>query len=613
MSQPTTVNKCGIKGYVPPPASQLARAGGNNCPNCASNYGYQICSLSPGRVFSTYQLDQRRKVEIMQYKNNSAHLSRAQQYSMASRNALTRKKSWATQTQTYTNPNVDNLPEVQIPINNVLSTVGLSCIPLNKCIVNVALGFASNTIAYSSDGGMNWTGLGASIFSNYGNGAAWSQTQSRWVAVGYGTTNTIAYSPDGINWTGIGTSIFAQGYGVTWNQTQARWVAVGFGTNKIAYSYDGMNWIVVPGSSAIFSNFGNDAACNGTKWVAVGSGTNTIANSNDGITWTGVPGSTGIFSNFGSGIAWSQAQSQWVAVGSGTNSIAYSPDGINWTAVPGSTGIFTIGRKVEWNGTLWVAVGQGTNTIAYSTNGISWTGLGATGPFTSIGYGISWNGTRWVAVGTGTNTIAYSSDGINWIPAPGSTGIFSSGIGVGSRSTCNPPNITCNLTSDCDVPGPVIPLCVDYSVPLYNYRPQITYSSGRSYYIVPPTIKPTPVPSVLINTQNFAEPIGTSIYYLAQGPILYVMPAGSFMTSFSVNIDGTNNSIIFQNASGSNLFTWTDNQTRTVTVSTVVNLTTAVNISGCTQFTFGNPQGALASYTSTGTPLLGIIIYGYVQ
>ena len=306
MSQPTTVNKCGIKGYVPPPASQLARAGGNNCPNCASNYGYQICSLSPGRVFSTYQLDQRRKVEIMQYKNNSAHLSRAQQYSMASRNALTRKKSWATQTQTYTNPNVDNLPEVQIPINNVLSTVSLSCVRANN-------------------------------------------------------------------------------------------------------------------------------------------------------------------------------------------------------------------------------------------------------------------------------------------------------------------NITCNLTSDCDVPGPVIPLCVDYSVPLYNYRPQITYSSGRSYYIVPPTIKPTPVPSVLINTQNFAEPIGTSIYYLAQGPILYVMPAGSFMTSFSVNIDGTNNSIIFQNASGSNLFTWTDNQTRTVTVSTVVNLTTAVNISGCTQFTFGNPQGALASYTSTGTPLLGIIIYGYVQ
>ena len=134
MSQPTTVNKCGIKGYVPPTPSQLSRAGGNNCPNCASNYGYQICSSSSGRIYSTYELDQRRKVEIMQYKNNSAQLSKAQQYSMLSRNALTRKKSWATQTQTYTNPNVDNLPEVQIPINNVLSTVSLSCVRANNNI-----------------------------------------------------------------------------------------------------------------------------------------------------------------------------------------------------------------------------------------------------------------------------------------------------------------------------------------------------------------------------------------------------------------------------------------------------------------------------------------------
>jgi hypothetical protein len=54
-------------------------------------------------------------------------MSKAQQYSMASRNALTRKKSWATQTQTYTNPNVDNLPESQIPINGVLRTVSLQC------------------------------------------------------------------------------------------------------------------------------------------------------------------------------------------------------------------------------------------------------------------------------------------------------------------------------------------------------------------------------------------------------------------------------------------------------------------------------------------------------
>ena len=55
-------------------------------------------------------------------------MSRAAQYSMAARNALTTKKSWATQTQTYTNPNVNNLPEIQIPFNNgELRTVSLQC------------------------------------------------------------------------------------------------------------------------------------------------------------------------------------------------------------------------------------------------------------------------------------------------------------------------------------------------------------------------------------------------------------------------------------------------------------------------------------------------------
>jgi titin len=91
----------------PPPWS---RAGGNNCPNCDSNYGTSACgdTIKP---YSTYALDERRKAEILKYKKNGAQMSKAQQYSMLSRNALTHKKTWATQTQTYTNPNVNNLPE----------------------------------------------------------------------------------------------------------------------------------------------------------------------------------------------------------------------------------------------------------------------------------------------------------------------------------------------------------------------------------------------------------------------------------------------------------------------------------------------------------------------
>lgn len=123
-------NSCGIKGAVACPP-RLSRAGGNNCPNCASNYGELACGTDV-KSYSTYALDERRKVEILKYKKNSAQLSKAQQYSMMSRNALTRKKSWATQTQTYTDPNVDKLPEIQ----NAGVTVALKC---NQPIVPCSL------------------------------------------------------------------------------------------------------------------------------------------------------------------------------------------------------------------------------------------------------------------------------------------------------------------------------------------------------------------------------------------------------------------------------------------------------------------------------------------
>ena len=114
---------CGIKGFVPGPPP-WSRAGGNNCPNCVSNYGYAECGADNGLVYSTYALDQRHKAEILKYRSNSAQLSPSQQYSMMSRNAYTRKKSWATQTQTYTNPNVNNLPEIK---NASGETVALQC------------------------------------------------------------------------------------------------------------------------------------------------------------------------------------------------------------------------------------------------------------------------------------------------------------------------------------------------------------------------------------------------------------------------------------------------------------------------------------------------------
>ena len=131
-----STSACGGVGYVPNPPRLWSRAGGNNCLDASYN---------------KIALD--RKAEILEYKKNGAHLSQAQQYSMASRNALTRKKSWATQTQTYTNPNVNNLPEIKIPINNILSTVSLQCSSVPPpCIENVLTvdGSLTYSITYDS-------------------------------------------------------------------------------------------------------------------------------------------------------------------------------------------------------------------------------------------------------------------------------------------------------------------------------------------------------------------------------------------------------------------------------------------------------------------------------
>lgn len=62
-----------------------------------------------------------RKIEVLQYKNNSAHLTKKQKWAqLAKGKSHNKKQSWATQTQTYTNPNVNNLPQVR---NNLLCSV----------------------------------------------------------------------------------------------------------------------------------------------------------------------------------------------------------------------------------------------------------------------------------------------------------------------------------------------------------------------------------------------------------------------------------------------------------------------------------------------------------
>lgn len=275
----------------------------------------------------------------------------------------------------------------------------------------------NNTIAYSDDG-INWTGLGKTIFSIEGYDVFWNG--QIWVAAGNGG-NSLAYSRDGISWTGLGTSVFTSGSAVAHNGNI--WVATGSGANTLAYSTNGINWTGL--GRRIFSNEGYGICYNGTVWLAGGSYTgasgNTMAYSVDGITWTGI--GRPVFTTACYDVAMNG--SYWFAVGEGGNSIAYTTTvngSAGWTGL--GTSIFsTAGTGVAWNGQLFVFTGRGGNSLAYGNSISSPTISGVTNStqLLASGTGVCWNGVRFIAAGsvtTGTtgNTLAYSRDGINWYP-----------------------------------------------------------------------------------------------------------------------------------------------------------------------------------------------------
>ena len=314
---------------------------------------------------------------------------------------------------------------------NVAWNAGIPSVNIPTLIINkqnqtnrmLATGNGTYLIAYSDNNGVTWTGVNVTSIFTYVYTVSWNG--AIWVALGFGT-NSIAYSYDGITWTGLGTSIFRAGICLAWNGIM--WVAggnvAGGGSNSLAYSYDGITWTGL--GKSLFSGELASIAWNGKRWVAVGNGTNSIAYSTNGINWIGL-GST---ITTGSTIVWSGTI--FIAVGS-ANVLLYSYDGITWTTRT-MTALFVI-SGMAWNGMMWVAVGNnysGTqDRIAYSYDGITWTGVTGTSIFSTQGQDITWTGTRWVAVGYGTNTTAYSTDGITWT-GNGLSPFSSDGYGIAS-------------------------------------------------------------------------------------------------------------------------------------------------------------------------------------
>lgn len=109
--------------FVPNPSRLWSRAVGDCvCPNDGS-----LCTIS------SQALDMRRKAEIFQYKGNSAQLTKKQKLAqMVKGNGPNGKKVWATQSETYTNPNTKNLPAGTDPFTLICSTPVVNCAPTSN-------------------------------------------------------------------------------------------------------------------------------------------------------------------------------------------------------------------------------------------------------------------------------------------------------------------------------------------------------------------------------------------------------------------------------------------------------------------------------------------------
>jgi hypothetical protein len=90
-----------------------------------------ICTDNP----SNYDLDMRRKAEVLQYKKNNAQLSKKQKWAQTVKgNGPGKNYVWATQTVSYTDPNIKNLPG-RYKFSLLCSGVPVKCANPTQCDV----------------------------------------------------------------------------------------------------------------------------------------------------------------------------------------------------------------------------------------------------------------------------------------------------------------------------------------------------------------------------------------------------------------------------------------------------------------------------------------------
>jgi len=286
---------------------------------------------------------------------------------------------------------------------------------------------AGFNMAYSINGGISWTGFNNPVIL-FIQSIAWNG--SLWIAVGSGG-NSIAKSSVGTSqWTGIAnsTSIFIVGNKVIWNGTI--WIATGSGGNVLATSIDGTTWNGVskntfsqsgntvavgynfPSAPVLYTN--NNLTMNKNTSIKIFSINNTL---NNGIL-TLASGNINQFINPIPSIIWNLPY----YVNANNNMSYNAGGGPNWNDFNNPAFTQTV-QSLAWNGSVWMATGQGGNTLAYSYNGTTWIGLGNS-VFSVSGNAVAWSGpqnnqlylpgARTLALGTGNaGTIAYAYAGTN--------------------------------------------------------------------------------------------------------------------------------------------------------------------------------------------------------
>jgi hypothetical protein len=334
-------------------------------------------------------------------------------------------------------------------------TVNLSCdCRIGPTPIIVGVGVGDNTLLYSQDDGLTWTGLGNSIFELEGKCAVWNG--NIWVAGGFGNTNTnpVAYSSDGINWTGVGAITTGPSSNVT-SCSSLVWTGsyfVGVFYDNIIRSTNGIVWEGLTGITQGQSL--EKLATNGSIIIATTlypQSFNVLLKSNsDGGSFTQVsisqiPGDRMIqFTD----ILW-DGNRFIVTVWDRTDPLSnpasppltfskmYSPDGLTWTPIlnVAYTNGYNIGFKDS--SSLYISRGIAPDSTERSTDGINWSTV--SDPvldafvFNQGGKGIIFSSQKYIFICgiTASNNFIYSTNGLAWTQSSTNVpGKFNSGFSI---------------------------------------------------------------------------------------------------------------------------------------------------------------------------------------